>query len=60
VIPLTGTVSLSNALTTITTQLGSLFSKNAGLDIKAIGTVSISSGWVSKTVPVSFEKTFSI
>jgi LEA14-like dessication related protein len=59
VIPLTGTVSLSSAFNTVTSQLGSLFS-NAGLDIKVTGTVSVSSGFISTTVPVSFEKTVSI
>lgn len=62
VIPLIGTFSLSDSLNIVTSQLGSLLStgKINGFDIKTVGTVSVNSGWVSITVPVSFEKTVSI
>ena len=60
IIPLTATVGFSNALNIATSHITDLFNKKTGLDVKAVGTVVVSSGFVSTTVPISFEKTISI
>jgi len=59
-IPLTATVNLSSSLNILTSQLGSILGGNARIDIKAVGTVSVNSGFINITVPVSIEKTLNI
>ena len=60
VIPLKTTVSISNAFNSITNNIGGLFKGKASMDIQATGTVGVKSGFVSTTVPISFEKTLSL
>ena len=58
-IPLTASVNITDAFNNLTTQLGGLLGikgTNKEMGIKTIGHVSVVSGFVSTTVPISFTK----
>jgi len=60
IIPLNASVSISSAIESLANKIGQLFSGKRTIDIKAVGHVSIKSGLVSTSAPVSFEKQIAI
>ena len=59
IIPLTANINITDAFNNVSTQLGGLLGikgTNKEMNIKTVGHVSIVSGFVSTTVPISFTK----